>query len=59
MTLISLFATTIFGFVLLALWVASELGDSVGLWVGLFTSLCFVSASLFIVLQIMGRFKRG
>ena len=59
MTLLSLFATILFGFVLLAFWVASELGDAVGLWVGLFTSLCFISISLFIVLQIMNRFRRG
>jgi hypothetical protein len=59
MTLLSLFATVLFGFVLLALWVASQAGDAVGLWVGLFTSFCFVSVSLFIALQIMSRFKRG
>ena len=52
----------IFGFVLLALWVSSQnvfMGDAVGLWVGLFSSFCFASVSLFIALQIMGRLRSG
>lgn len=64
MTLLSLFFTVLYGFMLLAMWVSSlglagGLGTAIGVWVGLFFSLCFVGVYLYMALQILGRFKRG
>jgi len=57
MTLLSLFATVLFGFALLATWVGDEIGTAIGVWVGMFTSLCFVAAFLFTVLQVVSRVR--
>jgi len=58
-TLVSLFVTVLFGLVLLASWIGGEVGTSVGIWVGLFTSFLFVAISLFTILQVMSRVRSG
>jgi len=63
-TLLSLFFTVLYGFMLLAMWVSSlglagGLGTAIGVWVGLFFSLCFIGISLFMALQILSRFRNG
>ena len=64
MTLLSLFFTVLYGVLLLSLWVSSVglaggLSTAIGVWVGLFTGLCFIGVYLYMALQILGRFNRG
>jgi len=59
MTLLSLFVTVLFGFALLATWVSGEVGTAIGVWVGMFMSLCFAAAFLFTILQVMSRVRSG